>query len=90
MKCKSLLHLKRKRWNICKVSDHCHYTSEDRFAAHEICGLKLCIAKEIPIVFRNGSSYDYHFIIKESAEEFEKQFDEKLFNSNRKRGYKNW
>ena len=30
--------------------------------------------KEILIVFRNGSNYDYHFIIKELAEEFEKQF----------------
>ena len=30
--------------------------------------------KEIPIVFYNGSNYDYHFILKESAEGFEKQF----------------
>ena len=30
--------------------------------------------KKIPIVFQNGSNYDYHFIIKELAEEFEKQF----------------
>ena len=27
--------------------------------------------KEIPVVFHNGSTYDYHFIIKELAEEFE-------------------
>ena len=26
------------------------------------------------IVFYNGSNYDYHFIIKELAEEFEKLF----------------
>ena len=30
--------------------------------------------KKIPIVFHNGSNYDYHFIIKELAEEFKKLF----------------
>ena len=30
--------------------------------------------KTIPIVFHNGSNYDYHFIIKELAKEFQKQF----------------
>ena len=30
--------------------------------------------EKILIVFHNGSNYDYHFIIKELAEEFEKQF----------------
>ena len=30
--------------------------------------------RKIPIVFHNGSNYDYHFIIKELAEEFKKQF----------------
>ena len=28
------------------------------------------MCKKIPIVFHNGSNYDYHFIIKELAEEF--------------------
>ena len=54
-----------------KVKDHCHYTGKYRGAAHEICNLRYKILKEIPIVFRNGSTYDYHFIIKELAEEFE-------------------
>ena len=31
--------------------------------------------KEIPIVFHNGSTYDYHFIIKSLAEEFEGEFE---------------
>ena len=30
--------------------------------------------KKIPIVFHNGSDYDYHFIIKELEEEFTRQF----------------
>ena len=30
---------------------------------------------EIPVVFRNGSNYDYHFIMKELAKEFEGQFE---------------
>ena len=30
--------------------------------------------KKIFILFHNGSNYDYHFIIKQLAEEFQKQF----------------
>ena len=30
---------------------------------------------EIPIVFHNGSNYDYYFIIKELAKEFEGQLE---------------
>ena len=33
------------------------------------------IPKEIPVVFYNGSTYDYHFIIKELAKEFEGNFE---------------
>ena len=31
--------------------------------------------KEIPIVFQNGSTYDYHFVIKKLAEEFKGEFE---------------
>ena len=51
-----------------KVRDHCHYTGEYRGAAHSICNLKYSVPEKIPIVFHNGSNYDYHFIIKELAE----------------------
>ena len=34
--------------------------------------LKYSIPKENSIVFHKGSNYDYHFIIKELVEEFEK------------------
>ena len=48
-----------------KVRDHCHYTGKYRGAAHNICNSRYKIPKEIPIVFHNGCTYDYHFIIKE-------------------------
>ena len=53
----------------CKVKDHCHYTGEYRSATHSICNLKYSAPKETAILFHNGSNYDYHFIIKELAEE---------------------
>ena len=33
------------------------------------------IRKEIPVVFHNGSTYDYHFIIKELVKEFKGHFE---------------
>ena len=30
--------------------------------------------KKTPLVFHNGSNYDFHFIIKKLTEEFKKQF----------------
>ena len=50
------------------------YTVEYRGTAHSICNLKYNVSKEIPIVFHNGSNYDYHFIIKELTEECDGQF----------------
>ena len=58
-----------------KVRDHCHYTGKYRGAAHNICNLRYEVPKEMPIVFHNGSTYDYHFIIKELVEEFEGNFE---------------
>ena len=58
-----------------KVKDHCHYTGEYGGVTHDICNLRYKIPKEIPVVFHNGSTYDYHFIIKELAEEFEGEFE---------------
>ena len=54
-----------------KVRDHCHYTGKYRSAAHSKCNLNYKIVKEIPVLFHNGSVYDYHFIIKHLAREFE-------------------
>ena len=58
-----------------KVRDYCHYTGKYRGAAHNICNLRYKIPKEIPVVFHNGSTYDYHFIIKELAKKFEGNFE---------------
>ena len=58
-----------------KAKDHCHYTGKHRGAAHNICNLRYKIPKEIPVVFHNSSTYDYHFIIKELAKEFEGEFE---------------
>ena len=46
-----------------------------RGAAYNICNLRYKVPKEIPVVFDNGSTYDYHFIIKELVKEFESNFD---------------
>ena len=51
----------------CKVRDHCHYTGKYRSATHSKCNLQYKVPKEIPVVFHNGSKYDYHFIINELA-----------------------
>ena len=58
-----------------KVRDHCHYTGKYRGAAHNICNLRYTVPKEIPIVFHNGSTYDYHFIIKALVKEFKGNFE---------------
>ena len=65
-------YLKDKKYR--KVRDHFYYTGEYRGAAHSIYNLEYSVPNKIPTVFHNGSNYDYHFIIKELAEEFKKQF----------------
>ena len=75
-------HIRKKRFSTDdnnkkyhKVKDHCNYTGRYRGATHDICNLRYKIPKEIPVVFHNGSTYDYHFVIKELAEEFEGEFE---------------
>ena len=58
-----------------KVRDHCHFTRKYRGAAHSICNLRYKVVKEIPLVFHNGSAYDYHFIIKYLARKFYGHFE---------------
>ena len=47
-----------------KVRDR-HYTGKYRGAAYNVCNLRHKAPKEIPVVFHNGSKYEYHCIIKE-------------------------
>ena len=60
-----------------KVRDHCTIlvNIEELSLAYNICNLRYKIPKEIPIVFQNGSIYDYHFIIKKIVKEFEGNFE---------------
>ena len=58
-----------------KVKDHYHYTGKFRGAAHNICNLRYKIPKEISVVFHNGSTCDYNFIIKQLTKEFKVNFD---------------
>ena len=58
-----------------KVRDHCHYTGKFRGAAHSICNLRYKVPQENTIKIHNGSTYDYHFLIKELAEEFKGEFE---------------
>ena len=70
----------RKGWkdenyeNRKNVEDHCHYTGKLRGAAHSICNLNYKVPKDIPIIIHNNS-YDTHFIINQSAEEFKGELD---------------
>ena len=56
---------------------------EYRGAAHSIGNLNYNIPKKIPIVFHNGSNYDYHFLIRKLAKKSEIQFN--FFEENTKK-----
>ena len=58
-----------------KVRYHCRYTGKFREAAHNICNFRYKVLKKIPIIFHNGSTYDYHFIIKQLAKIFKGKFE---------------
>ena len=61
--------------NYIKVRDLCHYTGKYRGETHKICNMMYNTPRKIPVVFHNGSSYYYHFIIKGLAEEFDGEFE---------------
>ena len=52
-----------------KVKDHRHYTGKFRGAAHGKCNLNFKVPKDIPKIIHNAS-YETHFIINQSSEEF--------------------
>ena len=57
-----------------KVRLHCHYSGKFTGATHSICNLRYKTPKKFPVVFHNGSTYDYHFIINQLAKEFDGQY----------------
>ena len=69
---KRILNKLSKGLNYLKVRDH-YYPDKYRGAAYSICQLNLNVPNEIPVVFHNDSNYDYCFIIKKLANEFEVQ-----------------
>ena len=58
-----------------KVRDYYHYTEKFRGATHNICNLRWKTPKEVPVAFHIGFKYDYHFIIKQLAKEFDHQLE---------------
>ena len=72
---KNTCHICMKDFDNDKVKDYCYFTGKYRGAAHSKCNLKHKIQKNIPVIFQNGSTYDYHFIIRELASEFHGNFE---------------
>ena len=60
--------------SYCKVKDYHHYTNKYRDAAYGVCNSKCSIPKEIPVIFCNGSNYDYHFTMEELVKKIEEEF----------------
>ena len=58
-----------------KGRDHRHYAGKYRGAGHNICNLRYKTPKKIPVIFHDGSTYDYRFIINELAKEFKDKFE---------------
>ena len=49
--------------NYYRVKNYCRFTGKYQDTCHKICMSKYKTLKEIPVIFHNGSYYDYHFVI---------------------------
>ena len=58
-----------------KVRYHCHYAGQFRGAAHSICNLRYKTPNKILVVFQNGFTYDYHFMINKVTKECNGQLE---------------
>ena len=68
--------MKKKKFKIYQnLRGYCHYKGKSRGAAHSICNLKYKVPQEIPVKIHSGSTYEYHLLIKELAEEFKGGFE---------------
>ena len=72
--CKKELSTDKNDKNVFKLN-HCHYTGKFRRAAHSICNLRYKTPKEIPVVFHNCSTCDYHYIINKLAKQCDGQLE---------------
>ena len=50
---------------INKVRDHCHETGKCRGPACKICNLRYKQQSFIPVIFHNGSGYDFNLLYSE-------------------------
>ena len=66
---KRILQKFAKNKNYPKVRDNCHYTKKYIGPPHSISNLKFNVANKLSVVFQNGSNYDYHFLMKDSAKQ---------------------
>ena len=73
--CKKRLTTDNSNKNIIKSEIIIPTLEKYREAAHDICNLRYKTLKVIPVVFHNGSTYDYKFIIKTLTIEVEGQFE---------------
>ena len=58
-----------------KVRDHCHFTGKCKGAGHSICNVRFNVPNEIHVHFHYRSHNDYHFIMKQVANEFKDVFE---------------
>ena len=59
-----------------KVREHCHYIVSYRNATLSTYSLRFNMSNQIPVISHNGSNYyDYSFVIKKLAKEFEGQLE---------------
>ena len=64
-----------KNKNYPKVRDYCHFTGKCKAAPQSIRYFRFNETNEIPRGFHNELDFDYYFIIKELADESERQFE---------------
>ena len=58
-----------------QARDHCLYIGKYIGATEGICYFKFKVPNKTPVVFRNGSKYDYRFTTKELAKVFQGRFE---------------
>ena len=80
-------HICKKVWgkhkNHKKVRDHDHYTGKFRGAAHSICNLRYSTQIDVPVIFHNGSNYDFNLLIEEFAKEYKSDINCIPLNTNK-------